>query len=138
MTVTLNATNTRPEPCSFTLSPGSFEHGAGAETGTVAVATQSGCAWAVLNANTWVSILSSPNNSNSGSVTYRVAANPRAISRRGIINIADQTFEVSQAAGQVPETHTPVDLGTVQVSTIGHSLLKHPGPPIPGPLFPAM
>jgi len=123
--------------CTFTLSPGNIDHGAGSETGTVSVTTQEGCAWAVHNANTWVTILSSLNNSSSGPVTYRVASNPRAQSRSGTINIAGQTFRVSQAGGEEPATHTPVDLGTVVVSAIGHGFNSFPGLPPPFPPMPS-
>ncbi len=122
-------------PCTFALSPGSFLHGPGTETSAVSVTTQTGCPWAVRNTNTWVTIISSLNNSNSSSVIYRVAANPRALERHGTINIAGQAFAVSQSPGQPPPAHTPVDLGTVQVSTIGHSLKTPPpyaGPPSSG------
>jgi len=117
--------------CPFAFSPQSLAHGPGAETGTVSVATTTGCAWAVQNLNTWVTILSSQNNSGNGSVTYRVASNPRAIARSGVINIAGRSFAVSQASGQTPLTHTPVDLGTVVVSTIGSISLSDPFFPEP-------
>src|SRR5437762_3156128 len=62
--------------CSFAIAPRSRLHGAGAEAGSVSVATSDDCTWSVSNSNSWVAITSSLNNSNSGSVTYMVAANP--------------------------------------------------------------
>jgi hypothetical protein len=124
-----------PSSCSFQLSPGSFAHGPGAETNTVSVATQDGCAWAAHNTIPWVIIMSSVNNSNAGTLTYRVAINPRAESRSGTINIAGHSFTVSQAAGQVLTAPRPLHLGTVVVPTIGR-VFQDPGSDPSFPLQP--
>ncbi|HEY0550670.1 MAG TPA: hypothetical protein VGF13_13780, partial [Verrucomicrobiae bacterium] len=127
--LTLSAADTNASACSFALSPTSVTHGSGAETGSVSVTTSAGCAWAVFNTNTWVTILSSLNNTNNGTVTYRVGANARAVGRSGTLNIGGQSFAISQNAGVVPTNFTPVDLGTVEVSTIGHTIFSAPGFP---------
>jgi hypothetical protein len=51
-----NLTVTVPPPdasCTYVVSPRSHLHGFGSETGAVSVITQPGCAWSVLNTNTW-------------------------------------------------------------------------------------
>jgi hypothetical protein len=123
------AANTNAPACSFALSPANNTHGSGVETGTVTVTTQAGCPWAVHNENTWVTILSSVNNSNSGTVTYRVGPNARAVARSGTLNIAGQSFPISQAAGTVPTNFTPVDLGTIELTSIGHGFFSAPALP---------
>ena len=56
-----------------------------------------GCTWSVSNGTPWINILSSLNNSNSGSVTYSVEANPTALTRVGVVTIAGQEFTITQA-----------------------------------------
>lgn len=118
------------EPCVFTLSPDRLEHGSGSETGKVSVATLAGCAWAVQNTNTWVTVLSSLNNTDGGEATYRVALNPRTVRRSGMLKIGGQVFEVSQAAAaNAIQADSPVDLGVVVVPAIGYELdSPRPGP----------
>jgi len=121
--------DTNVPSCGFTLSQAIMEHGASAETGTVSVVTQTGCAWAVLDKIPWITLLSSHNNSGSGVVTYRVAPNPRATPRSGVVKVADQLLTIRQSAGEPSDDPTPVNLGTVEVSSIGHSVFD--------PMFPA-
>jgi hypothetical protein len=118
--------------CATAISPTGLAHGPGIETGSVAVATASGCNWSIFNPNSWVTILSSPNNS-SGTVTYRVVPNLTASARSGFIIIAGQAFAVSQSAGEPPP---PVDAGHVQVSAIGHTFLNPNRSLSPGPQMP--
>ena len=95
-----NLTVTVPPPdasCTYVVSPRSRLHGFSSETGAVSVATQPGCAWSVLNTNTWITILSSVNNSGSGTVVYAVEAEPLGTARSGFINIAGQAFMISRS-----------------------------------------
>ena len=70
-------------------------HGYASATGTVT--TQTRCAWGVVKTNSWISILSSLNNSNSGTVFYSIAANTNTQARAGYINISGQRFFLTQA-----------------------------------------
>ncbi len=119
--------------CTFFTVPGGRVHGFGSETGSVALVTQPGCPWSVLNTNPWVTILTPLARTGDGTVTYEVAANPLPDARRGFINIADQNFAVSQA-GVLPP---PVAIGPIEVSTIGRTLSMpqlHPFPMFPASL----
>ncbi len=86
--------------CTFTISPSNRAHGPGSDSGSVSVSTLAGCAWSVSNTNDWVTIDSSPNMTNSGTVSYTVATNPTAVARSGSILIAGQAFTVRQSANQ--------------------------------------
>ena len=135
LTVTFPGPNTNGN-CAFDLAPRSRLHGAGSETGSVSVTAPDGCTWSVSNSNAWVTITSSLNNSNSGVVTYMVAANPTATARDGFINIAGQPFALSQSGDPSANAQAPVDLGVVQPSTIGHSFLSTHIDPFPFPQMP--
>ena len=86
----------RGAPCTFSISPGSRTHGHGASTGLVSLTTSEGCAWLVANTNGWISINSPANNTNSGVVSYTVAANTNTTSRTGLVAIADQVLTLIQ------------------------------------------
>ena len=83
--------------CFFSIAPGSAAHGANVETGSVTVATLVGCVWSAVNTNPWINLLSATNNTNSGSMSYRVLSNPTAIGRTGVVSVAGQDYTVTQA-----------------------------------------
>jgi hypothetical protein len=86
-----------PAGCTYSISPGSRAHGYAGGTGIVAVATQTGCAWNVLTTNSWISILSTLNSSNSGTFTYSLAPNTNSQTRSGNVLIGGQRFLLTQA-----------------------------------------
>jgi hypothetical protein len=114
---------TQAVDCAMTISPPSVVHGSEIETGTVTVTTMPGCGWSVFNPHSWITILSSPNNS-SGTVTYRVIPNLASAARTGFIIVAGQVFTVTQAGRALPP---PIDVGHVQVSAVGHSFRSSGG-----------
>lgn len=85
-----------PTPCTFVLSATSTTRPSVALTGTVAVATQSGCAWSAFTTNAWIAISSGVSNVGSGTVIYSITANDNSFSRSGSIRIAGQNFVVNQ------------------------------------------
>ncbi len=84
------------EPCTYALSPIERTHGYGATTDRVSVVTTSGCAWTVVNTNTWIDILSSASGAGTSDILYSVDANPSSAERTGVLVIADQPFNVTQ------------------------------------------
>ena len=62
--------------CTYDLTPTSRNHGFGAATSTVNVATSSGCNWTVVNNNSWIEILSGAAGSGNGTVTYAIEGKP--------------------------------------------------------------
>src|SRR6266851_5365256 len=86
----------QPTPCTYSISPTNRVHGYGATTNSVSVTTASGCAWTVINTNSWISILSPTNGLGSNSVSYAVDANLSVNWRTGVVMIADQFLTLSQ------------------------------------------
>jgi polyisoprenoid-binding protein YceI len=86
-------------PCGFSLSPSMATlTSPAAATGTVAVATGSGCAWAAVSNVPWITISSGNSGAGNGSLTYSVIANTGTLSRTGTMTIAGKTFTVTQPA----------------------------------------
>jgi hypothetical protein len=86
-----------PSPCTYSLTPSSFNHSAAQETGTVSVASLVGCNWNVSNTNAWITILSATNGTANGTVIYRVDTNLNASARVGMFTVEGQTYTVNQA-----------------------------------------
>ncbi len=84
-------------PCTYTLSPGNSSFTSSGGTGTVSVSTGSGCSWGAATYNaTWLAITSGIDGSGNGTVTYSVAPNTGSSSRSFTMNVAGQTFTVTQ------------------------------------------
>ncbi|MFM1769790.1 MAG: hypothetical protein RJA22_2319 [Verrucomicrobiota bacterium] len=113
-------------PCSFTLGSTSRSHGSARDTGTVSVATLTGCSWSAVSTNAWITIAGAATSTNSGSASYVVEANPTALSRTGLVTVAGQSFTVIQAGAacsfslsSATGTHGPaVETNTIQVTTL--------------------
>jgi hypothetical protein len=69
-----------------------------AATGTVAVGSGTGCAWAAVSNVPWITISSGNSGVGNGSLTYSVTANTGTLSRTGTMTIAGKTFTVIQPA----------------------------------------
>ena len=111
--------------CTLAVSPAEAVYTSESATGQVSVAVSGGCPWSVSNTNSWITILSGASGAGSGTVSYQVQSNSTPISRNAFINIGDQTFVVSQSPS--PPSNVPtVDLGTIEVSTLGHRTLAAP------------
>jgi len=102
ITVTYN-----PPGCSYTINPTSRTHGSAAGSGSVSVATGSGCAWTVLNNAGWITVTSGSSGSGNGAVSYSITANSSTSSRSGVLTIGGQTYTVTQqGAAAVPAALT--------------------------------
>ena len=82
--------------CPYDLSPASRSHGYSAVTNSVVISADNGCTWAVVNTNTWLTILSSASGAGNGTVTYAVTGNTNVASRTALVQIGDQLFTVIQ------------------------------------------
>lgn len=96
-----------PDGCAISLSPASASHGSSSYTGIVSVTAWS-CAWGVVNTNPWVTILSgtTTNEAGSGTLRYKVTANPSTFARSGNIRIGGQQFFLTQWGTSGPGTNT--------------------------------
>jgi hypothetical protein len=82
--------------CVFTLSGTAFSFGASGGTATVTVTSQTtGCAWAAVSNDAFVTIASGANGTDNGTVTIAVGANTGAL-RLGTVVIAGQPVAVFQ------------------------------------------
>jgi hypothetical protein len=118
------AVSQQAAPCVFSLSRTNDTIG---ETGgklSVGVTTLSGCRWTAASGAAWISVASGQSGDANGTVGLTVAANAGS-ARVGQVNIAGQTYTVSQAAATAPSSPTPGP--TPPAPT--------PGPP-PGPTPP--
>jgi hypothetical protein len=88
-----------PTECSFTVSdwPSGGVDTAGGEF-SVTITTTAGCAWSAVSSAPFITIVGTALGSGSGSVKFAVAANI-GTSRQGVIQVANRTLTISQAAG---------------------------------------
>jgi len=84
--------------CTYSLSATNKTHAYNAESNTINVTAPAGCAWTAQNNASWINIISGQSGNGNGTITYNVAENTVASSRSSILNIGNQTFNVSQNA----------------------------------------
>lgn len=85
----------------LTLTPASLSAAASAATGTVAIATNSSCAWSAYSDVSWMSITGKTTGTGNYNLPYSILANPSA-ARTGSIHVGAQLFTVTQAAVAAP------------------------------------
>src|SRR6266496_5930909 len=95
--LSLRALDAQEGGCYVFITPGSTDRGYGAAMGTVSVSAATNCAWAVVNTNSWITILSSTNGMGDGQVVYEIEANPDMQSRSGSFTIGGRLFTIRQA-----------------------------------------
>jgi PKD repeat protein len=88
--------------CSYAITPTSISVNADYHTGTVAVGTTAGCAWMAIPSVPWITVTSGASGTNSGTVSYSIAANTGTAARSGSLAITGQTFTVNQSANILP------------------------------------
>ena len=84
--------------CTYSINPASQNFQAGGGPGSVAVTTQSGCAWTATSNAGFITITSGGSGSGSGTVNFSVQQNTITSPRTGTLTIAGQTFTVTQDA----------------------------------------
>jgi hypothetical protein len=113
--------------CMFVLSSTSASFDSRGGTGTVAVHTPKACTWTVTTNNAWVTFTTPTSGSGDADISYAVeAANSGAPPRSATLNVAGQSFTVSQSgapactyvAAPATESFPPTGgSGTVTVTT---------------------
>jgi hypothetical protein len=96
-------------PCTFTLSRAADSIGFAGGALSVGVTTLTGCAWSASSDAPWLTITSGQSGTASGTLALVAAANSGA-ERVGHVNVAGQTFTVTQIAAPVlapPPTEPP-------------------------------
>lgn len=82
--------------CAYTLSPTNRTHGYGATNNSIVLFTSSACGWQIVNTNSWILITSATNGVGATSITYTIQSNPGESMRTGLVQIAEQTFVLTQ------------------------------------------
>ena len=82
--------------CTLSISPTSKSFGKTGGTGTVNVATSSGCGWTATSNASWVTLSSAGSANGNGAVTYSVTVNNTNLARVGTMVVAGKTFTVKQ------------------------------------------
>jgi|GEM_PF-1012077 len=91
------ATNA-PVSCEYDINPASQTFGKTGGTGNISVTTEAGCSWtATSNHPDWITITAGGSGSESGTVTYSVAANA-GDNRTGTISVAGYSHTVNQSS----------------------------------------
>ncbi len=86
-----------PSNCAYSISPTGQSFFTGHSTGSVSVATTSGCDWQASSSVSWITIDSGKSGNGGAAVNFSVAANPEVNPRTASLTIAGQTFIVNQA-----------------------------------------
>jgi hypothetical protein len=94
--VTITQAGTGPT-CMYGINPNSASYPAAASSGTIAVTTQTGCAWSASSQAAWLTITSGASGAGNGTVQYTVAANTGPTGRTSTLTVATQTITISQA-----------------------------------------
>ncbi len=97
---TFTVTQAGKPVCVYYLSSSGQLFSASGGAGSVAVTAQTGCSWTASSNADWITITAGGSGSGNGTVNYSVAAHSGSASRSGALQIADQTYTVSQTGGQ--------------------------------------
>jgi hypothetical protein len=89
--------------CTFAISPASHAASSAEETGSISVRAPDNCGWTARSSVPWIAVGRQAKGTGNGAVTYSVGANQTAAGRVGTITVAGQAFQVTQAAGSIPE-----------------------------------
>ena len=114
-TVTVNQ-EARP-PCTYSIDDGARSFPAAGGEGRVRVTTQSGCAWTVSGAPSWIDVGGGQRTGN-GDVRYTVEANTAASSRSATLTIAGRSHRVTQDAA-APSCTFDVEPASAGMSAAG-------------------
>jgi hypothetical protein len=78
-------------------------------SGTLAIATNRDCTWTATTTAAWIAITSPTTGQGSGSLGYRVSANPAPAPRRGVVEVNNTQVPVVQEAAPCRYSVTPVN-----------------------------
>jgi hypothetical protein len=117
---TRSSTTLGPAPAKCQVSLGTASSAVDASGGSVSVAvtTESECAWNATTNVSWMTIMSSASGQGSGSLDVRVSLNPAATVRQGVVTVNGQRLEIDQAAGKCQFTLAP---GSQTIAAAGGS-----------------
>ena len=100
-TVTISQSAGGTTSCSYSIQPTSASVSASGGQGTIAVASESGCAWSAASDVSWIAVTSGVAGNGNGTVGYNIEPNTSA-PRVGHLTVAGETLTVNQSAGSLP------------------------------------
>ena len=109
----ITLTITAAQTCTFTISPTFANLGAAGGTGAVAITTTPACSYTSNSNAPWLTITAGGAGTGSGTVQYTAAANTTGAARSGTLNVAGQTFTVTETAN----SGVPPGTGTLAFTT---------------------
>jgi hypothetical protein len=90
---------TQANGCTYAITPASLNYAAAGGSGSVGVASGSGCPWSASSNSAWITVSpGSETGAGAGAASYSVAANTGP-SRSGSMTVAGKTFSVTQSSG---------------------------------------
>lgn len=119
-TSAFSLTVTDAPACTFSVSLLSTVFGGAASSGTISVTTAAGCGWTVNSTAGWITFGAATSGSGTGSVIFNVAANTAA-ARSGTIQVAGQTFTITQGIGGGPTALTITSPAALPSGTLNTS-----------------
>jgi hypothetical protein len=106
--------------CTYSVNPSAPSFTDAGGPGSVALTTQTGCAWNATASAPWISIGGTGSGTGSGTINYTVGANPDALSRNGTIAVGGQVVAISQAAAPCAYTLSPASVSVGSVGGAGN------------------
>jgi large repetitive protein len=106
--------------CSYSLSPSSGSALNTGGTGSFGVGTSSVCSWTAVASDPWITVTSGASGTDSGTVSYTVAANPGSSPRNGSINVSGQLYAITQFGTTCSFAINP---GSISATSAGGSAL---------------
>ena len=120
-------TVTQSGSCSYGISPTSQSFTADTGSGSVAVTAATGCSWAAISNDSWLTITSGGSGSGNGTVSYSVAANTTTGPRTGTLLVAGQTLTVTQEVPPCTYSISPTSLSSGEGAATGSVAVTSPG-----------
>ena len=108
-----------PVQCSYSITPVSGSAPDTGGSGSVAVTTQTGCAWSATSGNSFLTFQNGTGRTGSGTVAYTVAANTTINARTLLGMVAGQTFTLSQAGQACSFSVSPTSASTTDAAASG-------------------
>jgi len=119
--------NLTPNCANANITPTNLYHSSNPETGTITISAPPECSWTATSYADWATITFGENGEGDGTVAYEITANPSHQTREGTLNIAGQTFTITQEGIECSYSITPtshshssnMESGTVRVNASG-------------------
>ena len=84
--------------CRYAISPPSHSVSSAEEIGSISVTTTDNCSWTARSGAPWITVGPEASGTGNGMITYAVGANQATAARTGMITVAGQVFQLTQAA----------------------------------------